>query len=217
MRVLRGSFIPPAEIKAARDVFRYRVKVVQSRTSEVQRLGAVLQDAGIKIDSVASSIATKSGRAPRHGVDHLPARPAIRKLAGDNGPLLMSLFDTQDLAEISHPDYPGERLIACHNPALAAERAAHRERLLSATEAELAKIKGITEAGRLTDPATIGVRAGKVINKRKVAKHFILDIGQGTFAWHRDQASIDAEAALDGIYVIRTPVPASQLPAPAAV
>ena len=143
--------------------------------------------------------------------------PAIRKLADDNGPLQMSLFDTQDLAEISSPDYPGERLIACHNPALEAERAAHRERLLAATEAELAKIQGMAEAGRLTDPAKIGVRAGKVINKRKVAKHFILDIGQGTFAWRRDQASIDAEAAFDGIYVIRTPVPASQLPAPAAV
>jgi hypothetical protein len=142
--------------------------------------------------------------------------PAIRKLA-DGGPLQMSLFDTQDLAEISSPDYPGERLIACHNPALAEERTAHRERLLAATETELTKIAGMVEAARLTDPAKIGVRAGKVINKRKVAKHFILDIGEGTFAWRRDQASIDAEAAFDGIYVIRTPVPATQLPAPAAV
>jgi Transposase DDE domain len=143
--------------------------------------------------------------------------PAIRKLAEDGGPLQMSLFDTQDLAEISHPDYPGERLIACHNPALAEERAAHRERLLSATEAELAKIASMVEAGRLADPAKIGIRAGKVVNKRKVAKHFILDIGQGSFAWRRDQASIGAEAAFDGIYVIRTPVPASDLPTPAAV
>jgi transposase len=143
--------------------------------------------------------------------------PAIRKLAEDGGPLQMSLSGTQDLAEISSPDYPGERLIACHNPALEAERAAHRQRLLAATEAELAKIKGMAEAGRLTDPAKIGVRAGKVINKRKVAKHFTLDIGQRSFAWRRDQASIDAEAAFDGIYVIRTPLPASQLPAPAAV
>jgi hypothetical protein len=71
--------------------------------------------------------------------------------------------------------------------------------------------------GRLTDPAKIGIRAGKVINKRKVAKHFILDIGQTSFAWRRDQPSISAEAAFDGIYVIRTPVPASELPAPAAV
>jgi Transposase DDE domain len=143
--------------------------------------------------------------------------PAIRKLADDGGPLQMSLFDTQDMAEISHPDYPGERLIACHNPALAEERAAHRERLLSATEAELIKIASMVEAGRLADPAKIGVRAGKVINKRKVAKHFILDIGEGSFTWRRDQEAIDAEAAFDGIYVIRTPVPANDLPTPAAV
>jgi hypothetical protein len=141
--------------------------------------------------------------------------PAIKKLAEGGGPLQMSLFDTQDLAEISSPDYPGERLIACHNPALADERKAHRERLLAATEAELTKIAGMVDAGRLADPAKIGIRAGKVINKRKVAKHFILDIGQASFSWRRDQDSIDAEAAFDGIYVIRTPVPASELPAPA--
>ena len=143
--------------------------------------------------------------------------PAIKRLAEGSGPLQMSLFDTQDLAEISHPDYPGERLIACHNPALADERKAHRGRLLAATEAELTKITAMVEAGRLTDPAKIGIRAGKVINKRKVAKHFILDIGEGSFSWRRDQASIDAEAALDGIYVIRTPVPAARLGAAAAV
>jgi hypothetical protein len=85
--------------------------------------------------------------------------PAIKKLAEDGGPLQLSLFDTQDLAEISSPDYPGERLIACHNPFLAAERAAHRQRLLAATEAELTKITAMVEAGRLADPARIGVRA----------------------------------------------------------
>jgi hypothetical protein len=143
--------------------------------------------------------------------------PAIKKLAEDGGPLQMSLFDTQDLAEISSPDYPGERLIACHNPALADERAAHRERLLGAAEAELTKIQAMADGGRLADPAKIGIRAGKVINKRKVAKHVIPDIGEGTFTWQRDQASIGAEAAFDGIYVIRTPVPATRLPAPAAV
>jgi hypothetical protein len=143
--------------------------------------------------------------------------PAIKKLAGDGGPLQMSLFDAQDLAEISSPDYPGERLIACHNSALAEERAAHRERLLAATEAELAKIKGMVEAGRLKDPAAIGVRVGKVINKRKVAKHFTLDIAEGSFSWRRDQGSIDAETGFDGIYVIRAPVPASELGAAAVV
>jgi hypothetical protein len=143
--------------------------------------------------------------------------PAIKKLAEDGGPLQMSLFDAQDLAEISHPAYPGERLIACHNPALADERKAHRERLLTATEAELAKIEVMAQAGRLTDPAAIGVRVGKVINKRKVAKHFTTSIGQGTFTWARDHDSITAEAAFDGIYVLRTPVPAAQLQAAAAV
>jgi len=142
--------------------------------------------------------------------------PAIRKLA-EGGPLQLSLFDTRDLAEISSPDYPGERLIARHNPALEHERAARRERLLAATDAELAKIGHMVTAGRLTDPAVIGVRAGKVTGKRKVAKHFVLNIGQGSFSWHRDQASIGAEAALDGIYVIRTPVPAGSLDAAAAV
>jgi hypothetical protein len=143
--------------------------------------------------------------------------PAVKKLAEDGGPLQMSLFDTQDLAEISSPDYPGERLIACHNPALEAERAAHRERLLSATEAELAKIQTMVEAGRLKDAATIGVRVGKVINKRKVAKHFTTHIGEASFTWARGQAGIAAEAAFDGICVIRTPVPAAELDAPAAV
>jgi len=143
--------------------------------------------------------------------------PAIRRLAEDGGPLQLSLFDIQDLAEISSPDYPGERLIACHNPVLQAERAAHRERLLAATETELTKIQNMVQARRLADPAKIGTRAGKVINKRKVGKHFILGIGEGTFTWRRDQQAIDAEAALDGIYVIRTPVPAAQLSAPAAV
>jgi DDE family transposase len=143
--------------------------------------------------------------------------PAIKKLAEDGGPLQMSLFDAQDLAEISHPGYPGERLIACYNPALADERKAHRERLLAATETELTKIKTMVEAGRLKDPAAIGVRAGKVINKRKVAKHFITAIDEGAFTWARDQTSIEAEAAFDGIYVLRTPVPAAELGAADAV
>ena len=143
--------------------------------------------------------------------------PAIKKLAEDGGPLQLSLFDRQDLAEISSPDYPGERLIACYNPFLAEERAAHRERLLAATEADLAKVTAMVESGKLKDAAAIGVRAGKVINKRKVAKHFILDIGERSLAWSRNQGHIDAEAASDGIYVIRTPVPEATLAAADAV
>jgi DDE family transposase len=143
--------------------------------------------------------------------------PAIKKLMADGGPLQLSLFDEQDLAEISSPDYPGERLIACRNPFLAAERARKREDLLAATEDDLAKIAAQVRAGRLKDPAAIGLRAGKVLNKRKMAKHIMLDIGQQQITWQRDQASIDTEALTDGIYVIRTPVPAETLDAPGAV
>jgi transposase len=153
------------------------------------------------------------------GMDWVTAlkAPAIAKLAADDGPLQMSLFDTQNFAEITHPDYPGERLICCHNPALEADRARTREELLAGTEAELAKIKASVEAGRLKDPDKIGIRVGKVINKRKVAKHFILDLGPGRLSWRRDQDKITTEAALDGIYVIRTSVPGSILDAAAAV
>jgi hypothetical protein len=143
--------------------------------------------------------------------------PAIKKLMADDGPLQLSLFDEQDLAEISSPDFPGERLIACRNPFEAAKRARTRGELLAATGADLEKIAARAAAGRIKDPDKIGVAAGKVINKRKVAKHFILDISQQQISWRRDQASIDAEAATDGIYVIRTPVPAETLDAPGAV
>jgi hypothetical protein len=143
--------------------------------------------------------------------------PAIKKLMAGGGPLQLSLFDEQDLAEITSPDFPGERLICCRNPVLAAERARKRQDLLAATEADLAKIAARAAAGRVRDPDKIGVAAGKVISKRKVAKHFILDIGEGRISWRRDQASIDAEAATDGIYIIRTPVPHDTLDAPAAV
>ena len=143
--------------------------------------------------------------------------PAIKKLMAGAGPLQLSLFDEQDLAEISSPDYPGERLIACRNPFLAAERARKRADLLAATEEDLAKIAAQVQAGRLRDPDRIGLKAGRVINKRKVAKHFLLDIAESRITWRRDQASIDAEAATDGIYVIRTPVPAETLDAPGAV
>ena len=143
--------------------------------------------------------------------------PAIKKLMADGGPLQLSLFDEQDLAEITSPDFPGERLICCRNPVLAEERARKREDLLAATEDDLAKIAARVTAGRLKDPDKIGVAAGKIINKRKVAKHFILDIAEGRLSWQRDQASVAAEAATDGIYVIRTPVPGDVLDAAGTV
>ena len=142
--------------------------------------------------------------------------PAIAKLARDDGPLQMSLFDTQDLAEIAHPDYPGERLIACRNPALAAERARKRQDLLQATEKELSHIAERVAKATLSGADKIGIAVGKVSGKFKVSKHFHLTITDTGFTYHRDQAAIDAEAALDGIYVLRTSVDAHTLN-PAAV
>jgi len=142
--------------------------------------------------------------------------PAIAALAADRGPLQMSLFDQQDLVEINHPDYPGERLIACRNPLLAAQRAAKRTQLLAATEKLLEPIKKRVEAGRLSGAADIGKAVGKVLGKYKMAKHFDATISDESFTYRRNQTAIDTEAAIDGIYVIRTSVDAAEL-TPAAV
>jgi hypothetical protein len=139
--------------------------------------------------------------------------PDIAKLAADDGPLQMSLFDTQDLAEIAHPDYPGERLIACRNPLLAAERTRKRNELLAATEKLLEPIIARVAAGRLSGADKIGVAVGKVINKYKVGKHFDYTITDTSLAIQRRHAQIVAEAALDGIYVLRTNVDATALDA----
>ena len=143
--------------------------------------------------------------------------PAIKKLMADDGPLQLSLSGQQDLAEITSPDFPGERLVACRNPVLAADRARTRDELLAATEKLLGPILARVRAGKLTGAGAIGVEVGKVISKYKTAKHFTVTITDTSLAVTRKQAQIDEEAALDGIYVIRTPVPASELDAPAVV
>jgi hypothetical protein len=135
----------------------------------------------------------------------------------DDGPLQLSLFDEQDLAEITSPDFPGERLIACRNPALAEERARKREALLAATEKLLAPVIARVAAGRLSGEAEIGRKAGGVIGKYKMAKHFDVTITGTILAVERKQEAIDAEARLDGIYVIRTPLPEAELDAPGTV
>jgi hypothetical protein len=139
--------------------------------------------------------------------------PQVATLAADDGPLQMSLFDTQDLAEITHPDYPGERLIACRNPHLAAERTRKRDELLAATDKLLAPIIARVAAGRLSGADAIGVAVGKVINKHKVGKHFDYTITDTSLAIERRHDQIAAEAALDGIYVLRTTVDATELDA----
>ncbi|HEY5434197.1 MAG TPA: IS1634 family transposase [Candidatus Limnocylindrales bacterium] len=142
--------------------------------------------------------------------------PAIRRLV-DAGDLQLSWFDERNLAEITSPEFPGERLVVCRNPALATERARKREALLAATEDALAKISAAVSRGSLRTAAAIGLRAGRVVNARKMAKHFELDIADGVFAFHRRTEAIAAEAALDGLYVVRTSVPPERLDTPAVV
>jgi len=141
------------------------------------------------------------------GLDWITAlrAPQVKKLVRD-GNLQLSLFDVQDLAEITSPDFPGERLVACMNPFLAAERARKRESLLAATEADLAKIAAACSRARrpLRGKDTIAVRADRVLNRRKVARHFTVEITDDSIRYARDQDSIAAEAKLDGIYVVRT-------------
>jgi len=149
--------------------------------------------------------------APVEGLDWVSALRAeqIRKLAEEGGTLQPSLFDETDLAEIEHPEFPGERLIACFNPLLAAERTRKREDLLMATERELEKVAAATrrEKRPLRGKDQIGLRVGKVLGRFKMAKHFEITITETAFTYARKQKSIDAEASLDGIYVLRTSVP----------
>jgi hypothetical protein len=149
--------------------------------------------------------------APVEGFDWVSALRSeqIRKLGKDQGPLQRSLFDETDLAEIQHPDFPGERLIACMNPLLAAERARKREDLLQATERELEKVATATrrEKRALRGQDQIGLRVGKVLGRFKMAKHFEITITHTAFTYRRKQEAIEAEAALDGLYVLRTSVP----------
>ena len=145
------------------------------------------------------------------GLDWITAlrAPAIRELA-DAGALQMSLFDDRDMAAITSPDYPGERLIVCRNPDLARERARKREDLLAATEKDLAVIAAAVRRAR-KPLRGVALKVGAVVNRRKMAKHFDLVIGEANFAFHRKAAAIAAEAALDGIYVVRTSLPQKAL------
>src|SRR6201998_4086379 len=148
------------------------------------------------------------------GLDWITAlrAPAIQTLR-EAGALQMSLFDERDMASITSPDFPGERLIVCRNRALAAERARKREDLLAATERDLARIAAAVTRKRqpLRGKAEIGLEIGAVLDKHKMAKHFALDITDTSFSFARKTEAIAAEAALDGIYVVRTSLPAPVL------
>ncbi len=149
----------------------------------------------------------------KDGVDWITAlrTGAIRKLV-DDGQIQLGLFDQRNLFEITHPDFPGERLVACRNPQLALLRANKRQSLLQATSKELEKVRAMISRGKIKGKDAIGVRVGKVVDKYKMSKHLVLDIRDDAFDFHLDEDKVSAEAALDGIYVVRTSVPAQLMP-----
>jgi hypothetical protein len=208
VRVLPGNTGDPAAfagiVKVVRDKFRLEKMVMVGdrgmiTSARIQALNQPEEDGAAQ-------------PSPYGWITALRA-PAIKKLIAGDGPLQLSLFDQQDLAEITSGDFPGERLVCCRNPVLAEERARKREDLLQATEKLLAPIAARVQAGRLRGAGKIGVEAGKVINKYKTGKHFDVAITDASLTVTRRQAQINEEAALDGIYVIRTPVPEAQLDA----
>ncbi len=155
------------------------------------------------------------------GLDWITAlrAPAIAKLASAGGPLQLSLFDQRDMAEITSADYPGERLIVCRNPLLAAERGRTRADLLAVTERDLSRLADQVKRRRANrrTAAEIGLAVGAVLGKRTMAKHFAIDIADGRLTWRRRDDTVAAEARLDGFYVIRTNVPAEDLDTAQAV
>jgi hypothetical protein len=205
IRVFPGNTGDPAAFTEIADVVRKKFGLTQM---------VMVGDRGMITSARIAALNQLEDRTPRpdpYGWITALRAPAIRKLMTDGGPLQMSLFDQQDLAEITSDDFPGERLVACRNPVLAADRGRTREDLLAATEKLLAPVIARVQAGRLAGAGPIGVEVGKVISRYKTAKHFAVTITDTTLAVARKQDQIDAEAALDGFYVLRTPVPASQL------
>ena len=206
IEVFEGSTADPTTLKSQIDKLKSRFKI--KRVVMVGDRGLITQ-ARIRDDLKGSAL------------DWITClrSPQIQVLAQADGPLQLSLFDERDLAEITSPDFPGERLILCRNRELARERARKREALLKATERELARIQAQVrrKGSTLRMAAEIGLAVGEVVNARKMAKHFALDIRDGHFSWRRKEEQIAAEAKLDGIYVIRTSVPAPELSGAQAV
>jgi hypothetical protein len=211
VRVLPGSTGDPVAFTQITDVVRDKFGLAQM---------VMVGDRGMITSARIAALNQQEDGTPRpdpYGWITALRAPAIRKLMAEGGPLQLSLSGEQDLAEITSPDFPGERLVACRNPVLAADRARKREDLLQATEKLLAPLTARVAAGRLAGAAAIGVEAGKVISRHKTGKHFDLTITDTSLTVARRQDRIDAEAALDGFYVLRTPIAASQLDSPAVV
>ena len=206
VEVFAGNTADPSTLKSQIDKLKHRFHL--ARLVLVGDRGMITQ-ARLREDLIPA------------GLDWITAlrAPAIQALAAADGPLQLSLFDQRDLAEITSPDYPGERLVVCRNPLLAAERARKRNELLDATEAELRRIQQRVRRPRnpLQGAAAIGQAVGAVLGRCKMAKHFQLSITDHELGFERDQAAIAAETQLDGIYVLRTSLSPEQLNAASTV
>jgi len=212
LQIVYGLLCTPAGIPVAIEVFDGNTADPKTLTAQITKLKTRFGLSNIALvgdRGMLTNARIEKELRPAH-LDWITAlrAPQIKTLV-ETGALQLSLFDEQNLFEITHPDYPGERLVCCHNPVLADERARKRTELLAATEDELAKIAAATSRARrpLRGQDKIALRAGKVVNKFKMAKHFDIEITDDSFTFTRKTDQINAEAALDGIYVLRTSLP----------
>jgi Transposase DDE domain len=216
LQIVYGLLTSPDGIPVAIEVFKGNTgdpATVAAQVTRVKDRFGISRVVLVGDRGMLTAARLREDVAPAH-LDWITAlrAPQVKALVRD-GDLQLTLFDQTDLAEITSPDFPGERLVACKNPFLEAERARKRESLLAAAEAGLEKIAAACARARrpLHGQDTIAVRADRVLTRRKVAKHFTIDIGDDHLSYARNQDSIAAEAALDGIYVLRTSVAASDL------
>jgi transposase len=220
LQVNYGLLTDPRGCPVAVSVYEGNVSDSQTLMPEVKRVReefgveqlVIVGDRGMISNKAIDELRDSEGVAWITALKSVSIRALI-----EQGQLQLDLFDERNLLELSSPDYPGERLVACRNVALAKLRAHKRLELLAATERNLDKIKARVDAGRLAGQDAIGVCVGKVINQYKVAKHFELNIGDDSFSHARKHEGIAAEAALDGIYIIRTSLSAEQMDAPDCV
>lgn len=212
LQIVFGLLCSQEGIPVAVEVFEGNTKDSMTVANQVQKIRdrfGIKQIVLVGDRGMLTEARLQEDIRPLEGIEWITAliAPQIRTIM-KNDVLQLSLFDEQDLAEIHSPDYPGERLIACRNPFLADERARKREDLLQATEQKLNKIVEATQRDKraLRGQDKIGVRVGKVLGKYKMEKHFNYTITDTSFSYERDQEQIEAEAQLDGIYILRTSV-----------
>ena len=222
LQIVYGLLTSPDGIPVAIEVFKGKTgdpTTVAAQVTRVKDRFGITKVVLVGDRGMLTAARLREDVAPA-GLDWITAlrAPQVKALVR-GGDLQLTLFDQTDLAEITSPDFPGERLVACKNPFLEAERARKRESLLAATEADLGKIAAACARARrpLRGQDTIAVRVNRVLRRRKVARHFQVEIGEDHLSYHRDQDSITAEATLDGIYVLRTSVDASDLDGPQVV